>query len=50
MGCSSGAFLGGQISAHLGIRTVFFSTSILLFLNALWMYKFTGLFTKDNVK
>ncbi|EQG76788.1 major facilitator family transporter [Clostridioides difficile DA00165] len=22
IGCSSGAFLGGQISAHLGIRTV----------------------------
>ncbi|HBG0203772.1 TPA: MFS transporter [Clostridioides difficile] len=50
IGCSSGAFLGGQISAHLGIRTVFFSTSLLLFRNALWMYKFTGLFIKDKTK
>nr|WP_330405036.1 MFS transporter [Clostridioides difficile] len=50
IGCSSGAFLGGQISAHLGIRTVFFSTSLLLFMNALWMYKFTGLFIKDKTK
>lgn len=40
----------GQISAHLGIRTVFFSTSLLLFMNALWMYKFTGLFIKDKTK
>lgn len=38
LGIFSGSFLGGQISACFGIRYVFFITSSLLLLNALWAY------------
>lgn len=38
LGLSGGAVLGGQIAAHFGIRDVFFVTSTLLLLNALWVY------------
>ncbi len=35
-GCS---ILGGQVAAYFGIKYVFFVTSSLLLLNALWVYK-----------
>ncbi|WP_195970869.1 multidrug efflux MFS transporter [Clostridium thermobutyricum] len=38
LGTFGGSVLGGQISSFLGIRYVFFVTSGLLFLNALWVY------------
>jgi DHA1 family multidrug resistance protein-like MFS transporter len=38
MGNIAGPVLGGQLAAHAGIHYVFFSTSALLFLNALWVY------------
>jgi len=38
LGTFSGAVLGGQIASHLGIRYVFFITSSLLLLNAIWVY------------
>jgi len=38
LGCFSGAVFGGQIAAHLGFTYVFFITSSLLFLNAIWVY------------
>ena len=38
LGTFSGSVIGGQIAAYLGIRYVFFTTSSLLFLNALWVY------------
>lgn len=37
LGNISGPLLGGQMAAGLGIRSVFFSTSALLFCNALWV-------------
>ncbi|HEY3423330.1 MAG TPA: multidrug efflux MFS transporter [Negativicutes bacterium] len=37
-GTFGGSVAGGQIAAHFGIYYVFFSTSILLFLNAIWVY------------
>lgn len=38
LGCFGGSILGGQIAAYLGIRYVFFITSALLLINALWVY------------
>lgn len=38
LGVFGGSVLGGQVAAYLGIRYVFFITSALLFLNAVWVY------------
>jgi MFS transporter, DHA1 family, multidrug resistance protein len=38
LGIFGGALLGGQVAAWLGIRYVFFITSALLLLNAVWVY------------
>lgn len=38
LGVFGGSVLGGQISSLLGIRNVFFVTSALLLLNAVWVY------------
>ena len=38
IGVSGGAVLGGQVAAAWGIRYVFFITSALLLLNAVWVY------------
>ena len=38
LGVFGGAVLGGQVAAHLGIRYVFFITSALLLMNAVWVY------------
>lgn len=38
LGVFGGSVLGGQVAAYLGIRYVFFSTSALLLVNALWVY------------
>jgi DHA1 family multidrug resistance protein-like MFS transporter len=38
LGVFGGAILGGQVAAYLGIRYVFFITSALLLLNAVWVY------------
>ncbi len=38
LGAFGGAILGGQIAAFFGIHYVFFATSALLLLNALWVY------------
>lgn len=38
LGVFSGSIFGGQVSACIGIRYVFFITSSLLLLNALWVY------------
>ncbi|MDS0525985.1 multidrug efflux MFS transporter [Clostridium sp. SHJSY1] len=38
LGVFGGSILGGQVSALLGIRYVFFITSILLIINAIWVY------------
>lgn len=37
LGNLAGPLLGGQMAAHLGIHYVFFSTSALLLLNAVWV-------------
>jgi MFS family permease len=39
LGVFGGSVLGGQIAAWLGIRYVFFVTSGLLLLNAVWVYR-----------
>lgn len=39
LGTFSGSVIGGQIAARLGIKYVFFITSSLLLLNAIWVYK-----------
>ena len=39
LGSFCGAVLGGQVAAAFGIHYVFFITSLLLLLNALWVYK-----------
>jgi len=39
MGSFAGAVLGGFLAANLGIRYVFYFTSVLLLLNAAWVYK-----------
>jgi len=38
LGIFAGAVLGGQVAAYFGIRYVFFITSALLFINAVWVY------------
>ncbi len=38
LGMFFGSVFGGQIAAHFGIRDVFFMTSILLFINGLWVH------------
>lgn len=38
LGNIAGPVLGGQMAAYLGIHYVFFSTSLLLLLNAIWVY------------
>jgi DHA1 family multidrug resistance protein-like MFS transporter len=38
LGVFGGSVFGGQIAAYLGIRYVFFITSALLLLNAVWVY------------
>ncbi len=38
MGVFGGSVLGGQVAAHIGIRYVFFITSTLLLINAVWVY------------
>jgi MFS family permease len=38
LGTFSGSVLGGQVAAWLGVRYVFYSTSALLLINALWVY------------
>ncbi|WP_026884161.1 multidrug efflux MFS transporter [Clostridium akagii] len=38
LGVFAGAVLGGQVAAYFGIRYVFFITSVLLFINAVWVY------------
>lgn len=38
LGVFAGAVLGGQVAAYFGIRYVFFTTSALLFINAVWVY------------
>lgn len=38
LGVFGGAVLGGQIAAWFGIRYVFFITSVLLLINAVWVY------------
>jgi len=52
LGSFSGSVFGGQIAAHLGIKYVFFITSSLLLLNAIWFYnkgfKKLNLITKAN--
>ena len=38
LGIFGGAVLGGQVAAYFGIRSVFFITSALLLINAIWVY------------
>ncbi|MDD2233741.1 MAG: multidrug efflux MFS transporter [Desulfitobacteriaceae bacterium] len=38
LGTIFGPIIGGQMAANFGIKYVFFTTSILLFLNAIWVY------------
>lgn len=38
LGVFGGSVLGGQVAAYLGIRYVFFITSALLLINAVWVY------------
>jgi len=38
LGVFGGSVIGGQIAAYLGIRYVFFVTSALLLINAVWVY------------
>ena len=38
LGVFGGSILGGQVAAYLGIRYVFFITSALLLINAVWVY------------
>lgn len=38
LGIFGGSILGGQVAAFLGIKYVFFITSTLLLINALWVY------------
>lgn len=39
LGTFAGSIFGGQMASHFGIRSIFVSTSILLFINALWVYE-----------
>jgi len=38
LGVFGGSVLGGQVAAYVGIRYVFFVTSALLLMNALWVF------------
>lgn len=38
LGVFGGSTLGGQVAAYYGIRSVFFITSALLLINAVWVY------------
>jgi predicted MFS family arabinose efflux permease len=38
LGVAAGAVLGGQIAGRLGFQYVFYVTSALMFLNAVWVY------------
>lgn len=38
LGVFGGSILGGEIASYLGIKYVFFMTSSLLFINAIWVY------------
>jgi MFS family permease len=38
LGIFGGSVLGGQVAAYLGMRYVFFITSALLMINAVWVY------------
>lgn len=38
LGVAAGSILGGQIAGRLGFRYVFYVTSALMFLNAVWVY------------
>jgi len=38
LGGFAGSVLGGQVAAYLGIRYVFFITSALMLMNAIWVY------------
>jgi predicted MFS family arabinose efflux permease len=38
LGIFSGSVLGGQVAAWFGIRNIFFITSFLFLLNAVWVY------------
>ncbi len=54
-GVFGGAVLGGQVAAYLGIRYVFFITSALLLINAVWVYftvykKMNGLQNLKSIK
>lgn len=46
LGSVAGPVMGGQMAAYWGFHYVFFSTSALLFINALWVYTSS----KDNLK
>ena len=48
LGVFGGSVLGGQVAARLGIRYVFFTTSALLLLNAVWA--FFKVYKKLNLK
>ncbi|MDR3601895.1 MAG: multidrug efflux MFS transporter [Desulfosporosinus sp.] len=48
LGVFGGAVLGGQVAAYLGIRYVFFITSALLLINAIWVY--FGVYRKPCLK
>jgi MFS transporter, DHA1 family, multidrug resistance protein len=39
LGVFGGSIIGGQVAAYFGIKYVFFITSILLLINALWIYR-----------
>lgn len=39
LGVFGGSLLGGQVAAYFGIQYVFYITSTLLLINALWVYK-----------
>lgn len=38
LGTIVGPIMGGQMAAYFGIKYVFFTTSVLMFLNAIWVY------------
>lgn len=48
LGTFSGSVIGGQIASYLGIRYVFFVTSSLLLINAVWVY--FNVYKKLNLK
>jgi DHA1 family multidrug resistance protein-like MFS transporter len=46
LGIFAGSVFGGQVAAYLNIQSVFFITTILLWINALWIYKQPGTSSK----